>query len=72
MTKIHGPDAYVVLLNDGGAIATVGPFKEREDADAFISREIRPERSRVQANVYPLSAPSGIFINYTKTRKQDD
>ena len=64
MTKIHGPDAYVVLLNDGGAIATVGPFKERADADAFISREIRPERSRVQANVYPLSDPSGVFINY--------
>ena len=64
MTIKHGPDAYVVLLNDGGAVATVGPFEEREQADAFIDREIQPKRSGIKANVYPLSAPSGVFINY--------
>ena len=64
MTRKHGPDAYVVLLNDGGAVATVGPFEEREQADAFIDREIQPKRSGIKANVYPLSPPSGVFINY--------
>ena len=55
MTRKHGPDAFVVLLEDGGAVATVGPFREQE---------VQPKRSGVKANVYPLSAPSGVFINY--------
>jgi len=66
MTRKHGPDAFVVLLEDGGAVATVGPFKEQEEADAFIDREVQPKRSGVKANVYPLSAPSGVFINYVE------
>jgi hypothetical protein len=35
VTRKHGPDAYVVLLNDGGAVATVGPFEEREQAEKY-------------------------------------
>tara|TARA_R100000005_G_scaffold87812_1_gene57243 strand:+ start:546 stop:731 length:186 start_codon:yes stop_codon:yes gene_type:complete len=45
MTRKHGPDAFVVLLEDGGAVATVGPFKEQEEADAFIDREVQPKEA---------------------------
>ena len=73
MTKNHGPDAYIVFIRDGDSVATVGPFEEEADADSFVENEIAPhDNEGMKADIYPLSAPSGIFINYIKTRKQDD
>ena len=67
MTKKHGPNAYIVFIKDGDNVATVGPFIEEEDAKVFIENSIAPDdNDGLEANIYPLSEPSGIFVNYVR------